>query len=102
MTVRALGELIIWAGAVCGALYAIWGLLRMAVVNPIRKSIGAELSPVSDKLKAVEQKVGNLDQRMSDHIATHSKLGLPYCRATVMVGITPGTVSENDFTNARQ
>lgn len=69
---RALGELIIWLGAIAGALYAIWALLRLAVVNPIRKSIGAELTPVTDRLKEVEQKMVNLDTRMSDHIATHS------------------------------
>lgn len=72
MTVRALGELIIWLGAIAGALYAIWALLRLAVVNPIRKSIGTELTPVTDRLKEVEQRMGNLDTRMSDHIATHS------------------------------
>lgn len=71
MTVRALGELIIWLGAIAGALYAIWALLRLAVVNPIRKSIGTELSPVTNRLEKVEQKMINLDTRMSDHIATH-------------------------------
>lgn len=72
MTVSELTTWIIRAGAVAGALYAIWALLRLAVVNPIRKSIGAELTPVTDRLKEVEQKMTNLDTRMSDHIATHS------------------------------
>lgn len=73
MTVKNLGDLVIWIGAICGALYAIWLMLRLAIVNPIRRSIGLGLEPVSNKLKEVESKVGNLDQRMSDHIATHSK-----------------------------
>lgn len=71
MTIKALGDIVIWIGAIAGALYAIWLMLRAAVVNPIRKSIGAELSPVTDRLKEVEQKMTNLDTRMSDHIATH-------------------------------
>ena len=72
MTVKALGDIVIWIGAIAGALYAIWALLRLAVVNPIRKSIGSELSPVTSRLEKVEQKMVNLDTRMSDHIATHS------------------------------
>ena len=71
MTVKALGDIVIWIGAIAGALYAIWLMLRAAVVNPIRKSIGTELTPVTDRLKEVEQKMTNLDTRMSDHIATH-------------------------------
>ena len=71
MTIKALGDIVIWIGAIAGALYAIWLMLRAAVVNPIRKSIGTELTPVTDRLKEVEQKMTNLDTRMSDHIATH-------------------------------
>lgn len=71
MTVKALGDIVIWLGAIAGALYTIWALLRLAVVNPIRKSIGAELTPVTNRLKEVEQKMINLDTRMSDHITTH-------------------------------
>lgn len=71
MTLKTAGDIIIWLGAIAGALYAIWLMLRAAVVNPIRKSIGAELSPVTDRLEKVEQKMINLDTRMSDHITTH-------------------------------
>lgn len=71
MTIKDAGDWIIWAGAISGALYAIWLALRAAVVNPIRKSIGAGLKPVTDRLTQVEVGQRTLDQRMSDHIATH-------------------------------
>lgn len=71
VTVSDLSDVVIRLGAVAGALYAIWALLRLAVVIPIRKSINAEVEPVTEQLKEVEQKMTNLDVRMSDHIATH-------------------------------
>lgn len=74
MTLKNLGDIVIWLGAVAGALYAIWLMLRAAVVNPIRKSIGAELTPLANRLIKVEHKVTNLDTRMSDHIVTHSSM----------------------------
>lgn len=73
MTIKDAGDWIIWTGAIAGALYAIWLALRGAVVNPIRKSIGAGLVPVTERLKKVEEGQAALNQRMSDHIATHSR-----------------------------
>lgn len=75
MTISELMDWLIKLGAVAGALYAMWLALRGAVVNPIRKSIGAGLKPVTDRLKEVEKGQAVLNQRISDHIATHSPPG---------------------------
>lgn len=92
MTVRALGELIIWAGAICTALFAIGMLLRVAVVNPLKRNTNAELETVkanvqkvltevapesgvrmSERLYGVELRLGAVENRISDHVITHSK-----------------------------
>lgn len=75
MTVKDVGDLIIWVAAVIVALGAI---LRYVVVKPLRHSLTDELSPVVSRLEKVEQGQAGLDQRMSDHIMTHRKdLGCP-------------------------
>lgn len=71
VTLKSLGDIVIWMGAIAGALYAIWLMLRAAIVNPIRRSVRDELTPVADRLQKVEIGVSALDTRMSDHIATH-------------------------------
>lgn len=64
MTVRELGDFIIWAGAVVGALLAIGAVLRVVVVAPLKRHVGEEVRELSAK-------VGVLNQRFSDHLMTH-------------------------------
>lgn len=93
MTVSELGELIIWVGAVLGALLVMGAFLRMAVVNPLKRNTNAELETVKkdiskvlrevapetgpsmgERVRVVEIGVASLDQRMSDHLLTHSSM----------------------------
>jgi len=64
MTVRELGDFIIWAGAVIGALFAIGAVLRVAVVTPLKRHVVSEVQEVTVKL-------GILNQRFTDHLMSH-------------------------------
>lgn len=71
MTVREAMDLVIYAGAVCGAIFAIWALLRTFVVKPIKTNAARESNRIRDSIKLLDTKVDGLGQRLSDHITTH-------------------------------
>ncbi len=91
MTVNEALDWIIRLGAVAGALLGLGWFLRVAVVNPLKRNTSEELVAVKkdmakvlkevapevgptmgERVRVVEIGVAGLDQRMSDHIATHS------------------------------
>lgn len=71
MTIRDAGELVIWLGAIAGALIVLGTFLRLITVGPMKRSFKEELAPVDERLLRVEQGQQSLDQRMSDHILSH-------------------------------
>lgn len=72
MTVGALGDIVIWAGAIAGALLAIGVFLRAVLLRPMKASLSAETDGIKTSLDKVELRLGGVEQRMSDHIVTHS------------------------------
>jgi hypothetical protein len=77
MTVQALGDALIWVGAVAGALLAIGMFLRAVLLRPMKASLSEETNGIKTSLDKVELRLGGLDQRMSDHIATHGNARPP-------------------------
>lgn len=97
VTVRHLGDIIIWMGAVVGGLTAIGGFLYWVAVRPFRRwlreqigqvreateqtrdaaeAVHAEVTPnhgssMKDQLTRTEQKVDQLDRRFTDHLINH-------------------------------
>lgn len=66
MSVRDVGDLVIYAGAVAGALGAIGVLLRVLVVRPIRARINEQIEThVSRKLTTVGDQVGEVQAEVS-------------------------------------
>lgn len=55
ITVREVGDVILYLGAVATALVAIGALLRWAIVRPIKKWITEQISPVRQTAVAVEK-----------------------------------------------
>lgn len=72
MTIKTLGDIVIWVGAISGALFAIGMFLRAVLLRPMKSSLSAGTDEIKVSLDKVEIRLGALDQRMSDHIATHS------------------------------
>jgi hypothetical protein len=94
VTVQELGELLIWLGAIAGALLAIGTVLRLWVVNPLKRNTNVELQSVKanvakvlaeiapengvrmgERLNGVELRLAAVETRVGDHITTHGKLG---------------------------
>lgn len=96
MTVRHLGDLIIYTGAVAAALAAIGALLRWGVVRPLKNWLAAEIGiPLRDtrsRAQAIEAEVSHnhgtslkdavvrtevavqtLTARFDDHLINHPK-----------------------------
>jgi hypothetical protein len=97
MTIKHLGDLIIWVGAVAAALTAIGGLFYWVAVRPFRRwlkeqinqtrgaveavqetaqAVHAEVTPnhgssLKDAVTRTEVKVDALAQRFADHIDHH-------------------------------
>ena len=97
MTIRHLGDIIIWFGAVAAALTAIGGFLYWVAVRPFRRwlreqigqvreateqtrdaaeKVQAEVTPnhgssMKDQLTRTELKVDQLDRRFTDHLINH-------------------------------
>lgn len=55
MTIRDVGDVILYLGAIATALVAIGALLRWAVVRPIKKWITEQISPVRQTTAAVQK-----------------------------------------------
>lgn len=72
MTVKSLGDIVIWAGALAGALIAIGLFLRAVLLKPMIASVSGETKGIKESLDKVELRLGGVEQRMSDHIVTHS------------------------------
>jgi hypothetical protein len=64
MTVQALGDALIWVGAVAGALLAIGMFLRAVLLRPMKASLSEETNGIKTSLDKVELRLGGLDQRM--------------------------------------
>jgi hypothetical protein len=96
MTVRHLGDLIIYLGAVAGALAAIGALLRWGVVKPLKRWLAAEVrgpldetrtsaaaieaevshnhgTSLKDAVTRTEVAVQTLSARFDDHLINHPK-----------------------------
>ena len=73
MTIKTLGDIVIWMGAIAGALLGIGMFLRAVLLRPMKSSLTAETDGIKTSLDKVELRLGGLEQRMSDHIATHSR-----------------------------
>ncbi|MFD0883720.1 hypothetical protein ACFQ08_04010 [Streptosporangium algeriense] len=97
MTIRALGDLVVYLGAVAAALAAIGVVVRWAVVRPLKKwvaeqvgmvrestaavqetadKVHAEVSPnhgqsLKDTVNRTESKIDMLTQRFDDHLRNH-------------------------------
>lgn len=97
MTIRDLGDALIYLGAVAAALSAIGGLLYWTAVRPFRRwlreqiremrtaaeetrdatnAIQGEVTPnhgssLKDAVTRTELKVDRLDQRFTDHLTNH-------------------------------
>ncbi|WP_329251840.1 hypothetical protein OG417_07860 [Actinoallomurus sp. NBC_01490] len=101
MTVRGLGDVIIYLGAVAGALTAVGVLARWCVVRPLKRWLAAEVgaplqqarqvaedthskttaieaevshnhgTSLKDAVTRTEQKVDTLSARFDDHLRTH-------------------------------
>jgi uncharacterized membrane-anchored protein YhcB (DUF1043 family) len=72
MTIKTLGDIVIWIGAIAGALLGIGMFLRAVLLRPMKASLTAETDGIKTSLDKVELRLGGVEQRMSDHIATHS------------------------------
>lgn len=89
MTVRDIGDVIIYAGTVAAALAAIGALLRYIVLRPLKTwiteqikqpvdAVHAEMSPdhghsLRDAVNRTEGKVDSLTLRFEDHLINHPK-----------------------------
>lgn len=80
MTIKDLGEVIIWGGGVAGAIAAICFLIRGAWRTNRRfvriADAVTELSPnsghsIKDTVHRIEAKVDGLDDRLTEHITDH-------------------------------
>ncbi len=97
MTIRHLGDLIIWVGGVAPGLTATGGFLYWVAVRPFRRwlreqieqvretaeetrdaanAVHAEVTPnhgssMKDQLTRTEAKVDQLDRRFTDHLINH-------------------------------
>jgi len=71
MTIKALGDIVIWIGAIAGALFAIGMFLRAVLLRPMRASVSAETNGIKESLDKVELRLRGVEQRMSDHVLTH-------------------------------
>lgn len=80
MTIKDLGEVIIWIGGVAGAIAAICFLIRAAWRANRRlvkvADLVTELSPnsghsIKDTVHRIERKVDRLDERLADHLTNH-------------------------------
>lgn len=90
MTIKHLGDLIIWAGAVAAGLSAIGWLVYRLFVRPgvrwlreqvtetrtVAEAVHAEVTPnhggsLKDAVTRTEIKVDALSQRLADHISNH-------------------------------
>jgi hypothetical protein len=60
-------------GAIAGALLGIGMFLRAVLLRPMKASVTAETKGIKDSLDKVELRLGGVEQRMSDHVATHSR-----------------------------
>lgn len=75
MTVKALGDIVIWIGAIAGALLGIGMFLRAVLLRPMKASLSAETNGIKESLDKVELRLHGVEQRVSDHIITHGNLG---------------------------
>lgn len=99
MTVRDVGDIILYLGAVATALVAIGALLRWVIVRPLKSWITEQISPVKQSTAAVQEtadkvhaevspdhgrslkdhvvrteaKVDTLTKRFDDHLINHPK-----------------------------
>jgi len=93
VTVRELGDFFIWLGLVVGSIATIAGILRIFVVNPLKRSamkeldtlkqstatILAEVAPengirMGERLNALDMRLIAVEQRVSDHVLTVAAL----------------------------
>lgn len=92
MTLRDLGELIIWVGSIAAALLGIGAFLQIVVVKPIKRNMNrewtavkeqtdkllAEVAPengvgMSERMKFLEFRIGALETRYSDHLLRNQR-----------------------------
>jgi hypothetical protein len=74
VTIKTLGDIVIWAGAIAGALFAIGMFLRAVLLKPMKASLSVETDGIKSSLDKVELRLGGVEQRISDHIVTHGNL----------------------------
>ncbi len=84
MTIRDTGDLIIWIGAICAAIFAIGAIVHWSIMKPLRawivETVAKPVNEVKDEVKSnagvsmkdtidrIEIKVDALDKRFSNHI----------------------------------
>ena len=72
ITLRQLGNTIIYIGAVAGALAAIGLLIHSAIVRPLRKFLRNEivgsLVDIKDAVDNLSEETSGLKQKVTDHI----------------------------------
>jgi hypothetical protein len=87
LTIKDLGDALIYLGGVAGALAAIGVVLRYVVVQPLKKWMREQVKPPLEQVRAevshnsghslkdavsrVERKVDRLDERLDAHIDNH-------------------------------
>lgn len=68
ITVRHLGDLVIYAGAIAAALAALAVVARYVIVQPLKRFIAHTLE---EAFSATVHRVTALERRFDDHVTSH-------------------------------
>jgi len=90
MTLHDLGDVVVWAGTVAGALITLSVLAKWLILRPLKtyinkdvvtpiKAVKAEVvenegRSMKDAIVRVESRLGTLDARFQDHITLHGQV----------------------------
>jgi len=72
MTLRQLGDWVIWVGSLCLALVAIGVIVHWVAVRPLKAWLEEELiEPLDARVSKVEDRTSRLERWRTSHVAGH-------------------------------
>jgi hypothetical protein len=71
-TVKTLGDVVIYLGALAGALAAIGLLMRYTLLRPFRAFLSREISGPLGEIRDQLATYGDLSKRLDDHLVNHA------------------------------